>query len=314
MSSQAVTSGYRKRKLSYDSNEGRRHRIINPRFISANNITSIDSRLPSELENERAVSFSFESLPQELFCSVVGYLGPTSSTLCSLAQVTRCHRSMLKTIGDVMLPVAHARFRVPLPPKSECESSISLFVRHARISKDVHDHLAILEDCLKKDFPTPETFKDVTCAKVKNFVTADEVDHALDIALCLLGAGERSHHPSGFNLNNSHLAARIANSVGTTALEWRVSKLCAALGANAYKYAKTMMCETEADQINSHMHVTDEYSKEEDDFSISSSHSEDEDIYRLDRACMVMQLTIANDLEIARQVRLASGVTISYPK
>lgn len=301
VSSRCTTRRDRKRKLSFQSNECCHHRTLHPGCINTNNVL-ISSRPPA-IQHEDMHVASFESLPQELFCSVVGYLGPTSTTLCMLAQLTRAHGSLLKTIGDIMLPVARARFRIPLPPKSECESSISLFVRHARIAKDVHDQLSILEDCLNKEFPTSQMVKDITFPRAENFVTADELDHALDVALCLLGAGQCSHLYSGSN-------CRIANYVATTVLEWRVSKLCAALGANAYKYVNEMMRERDVTQPNSYVQVTDEYNQDEDECSVSSFHSEDENIYRLDKACMVMQLTMARDFEIVRQVRLAGGMTI----
>jgi hypothetical protein len=286
----------RKRKLS---TEFYHHGIAAPRFISAKMLKTLHPSPSLSHADERAASF--DTLPQELFCSIVAYLGPTSTTLVSLAQVTRGHRNMMKTIGDVMLPLAKTRFRIPLPMKSEFESSISLFVRHARIAKDVSDHLLVLEETLKKDFPTLETIKDTSGAG--NTVTSFEVDHALDVALCLLGAGQQCDF-----LSHSDLEARIANCAATTALEWRVSKLCAALGAKAYKYAKVIMCDPSQEQLNSaYLQVTDEYNEEEDDFSVESNHSEDEDVNRLDKACMVMQLTVAKDLDTARQIRNTSN-------
>lgn len=297
-----------KRKLS-DSIGYYCHSIVPPNFISAK---MIKTDQPPSIHNDG--NASFETLPQELFCSIVGYLGPTTATLCSLARVSKSHRNMMNTIGDVMLPAAKSRFRIPLPPKSIYESSICLFVRHARIAKDVYDNLLVLEETLQKDFPTLETVKDTAHCNdnVYTTVTSSEVDHALDIALCMLGAGQHSNLFSESSLGSSYLAARIANSAATTALEWRVSKLCAALGAKAYKYAKAMMCDPAEEQFNSaYFQVTDEYNQEEDEISMESHHSEDEDMNRLDKACMVMQLTVAKDLETARQVRLATGIAIA---
>ena len=298
--------------------------IVPPRFISAKTLKSEQSlhvRVDrSGLEpstfycpmlNDQATTPSFVSLPQEIFCSVVGYLGPTSTTLCSLAQVTPSHRTLMNTIGDVMLPVAKSRFRIPLPRKDESESTISQFVRHARIAKEVHDNLLVLQRTLQKDFPALETMKDNTLGTSPGIVTSDEVDQSLDVALCLLGAGQsHSYLLSGSFLEKPDLAARITNSAATTALEWMVSKLCAELGAKAYKYAKVMMCDSAEEQIISPIQVTDEYNEVDDDFSESTSQTDHDDVNRLDKACLVMQLTIAKDFETSRQVRLATCTAV----
>jgi hypothetical protein len=241
---------------------------------------------------------------------------------------------MMKTIGDVMLPTAKSRFRTPLRPMSETESSISLFVRHARAAKDVHDHLLVLEDTLEKDFPTVESIRDNSFFKSENTVLSSEVDYALDIALCLLGEGQRHHH---FTIKPEFEAfegaARLSANAATTALEWRVSKVCAALGAKAYKYAKAMMCDPaefqfhspyqvtdqyhelsnnyhlqyhSTDDFNSPIQVTDEFHEGEDDFSVDSFHEENEDADRLEKACLVMQLTVTRDMEAAQGIRMAT--------
>ena len=114
---------------------------------------------------------SLASLPVELFCSVVAYLGPTSSSLCALCRVSRHHNAVMTSIGDVMLRRARLRFRVPLPPRTSggaigggddgrgvatttiVESSVSLFVRHARVSKAVHDRLEGLVGTMRRGGP-----------------------------------------------------------------------------------------------------------------------------------------------------------------
>ena len=296
----------RKRKSSSDPNQFYHRDVVSKQFISTKMLNTMhQSRMHCDDD-----SASFESLPQEMYCFIVAYLGPTSSTLCSLVQVSRSHRDIMNTIGDVMLPVAKSRFRKPMPPKSECESSLSLFVRHARIAKYVHDNLLPLESILEKDFPTLETIEDASFSKSVSTVTSREVDHALDIALCLLGASYFNEQGS----ETSFQAAKIADSASTTALEWRVSKLCAAFGAKAYKYAKVVMCDPGRGELNFDslcVQVTDEYNEDEDDFSYGSANTEDEDITRLDKACMVIQLTIAKDIKTSQQVRLALDTNVS---
>jgi hypothetical protein len=211
----------------------------------------------------------------------------------------------MKTIGDVMLPEAKTRFRVPLAPKADCESSISLFVRHARAAKEVHDNLLVLEKTLAKDFPTFDLTKDDALLKSENTVTRCEVDFALDVALCLLDTSQRYSHLI-YNLQIFNSASKISANASTTALEWKVSKLCALIGAKAYKYAKAMLCDSVEDLLNTPYQVTDEYHDGVDDSSLCSVHSDDEYVL-VEKACAVMQLTVSRDIEIARQVQQASG-------
>ncbi|KAL7520252.1 hypothetical protein ACHAWX_004984 [Stephanocyclus meneghinianus] len=300
----------RKRKVSSHTHELYQNIIIPPRFTSAK-ILRISPPSPSRSEWQSA---SFEFIPQEIFCTIVAYLGPTSTSLCVLSQISRSHNAIMKTIGDVMLPEAKTRFRVPLAPMADCESSISLFVRHARAAKEVHDYLNVLEKTLAKDFSTFDSSKDDALSNSDNTVTRCEVDQALDIALCLLDLNQRYCHlsyQSNVKLFNS--ASKIAASAATTALEWKVSKLCALIGAKAYKYAKAMFCDSEEDFFTTPYQVTDEYHDGEDDTSLGSDHSDDEYVL-LDKACAVMQLTVSRDIEIARQIQQASGSVPSRSK
>ncbi|KAL3785357.1 hypothetical protein HJC23_011040 [Cyclotella cryptica] len=302
MANQAVDRD-RKRKVSCGTTEVYHSITISPRLISS----KILKTSPFPFSRRERESASFESIPQEIFCSIVAYLGPTSTSLSSLAQVTRRHNAIMKTIGDVMLPEAKTRFRVPLAPKADCESSISLFVRHARVVKSVHDNLLVLERTLAKDFPSFDSIKNEET--LEDTVTSYEVDQALDVALCLLGSSQRQCHLSDQSkseiLNSS---SEIAVNAATTALEWKVSKLCAVVGAKAYKYAKWRMCEPVEDLLHTSYQVTDKYHEAEDDSSLGSAHSDDEDnVNLLDKACTVMQLTVTRDIEIARQIQVASG-------
>jgi hypothetical protein len=324
----------RKRKLSYAPSD---HCIVPPRFISAKKLRVLcPSLLRSSFSSPHSSQpASFTALPQELFCKIVAYIGPTSSSLCALSQVTREHNAFVKTIGDAMMQRASLRFRIPLPPKSECESSISLFVRHARASKCVHDSLEVLDGVLRKEFPvvgvtstsfhrgvskqhhaSPEPNSEITTTTTSldqcNRITIkpSEVDHALNIALCLLSAGKKHYH---IDLEQ---AMNIAESASTTALAWRVSSLCRILGAKAYQYAKARICsavELEEQHDYSIYQVTDVYRVEyeegdefeDDDLSVDSSDFDvvaDEDMMLLDKASLVMKLTVLRDASAHRQV------------
>ena len=266
---------------------------------------------------------SFTSLPQELFCKIVAFIGPTSNSLCALGQITRDHRAVMTTIGDAMLPRAKLRFRTPLPPMKDCESSISLFVRHSRVAKEVHDNLEVLSGVLKKDFPVVDipplddgmkysselslTHNAAPPALIPNdidIVKPAEVDTALNLALCLLGAGEQHY------FGDMDRAIETANNAATTALEWRVSSLCGQLGAKAYKYAKSRIFSPSDDDMFSAYAVTDEMpfedesDDEQDSYFESSDAEEAEDMKRMDKASLVMQLVVLRDMDAARQIRL----------
>jgi hypothetical protein len=259
---------------------------------------------------------SFSSLPYELFCNVVSYLGPTSASLCALHQVDRDHHAKLTTIGNIMLQRARLRFRTSLPPLSIHESSVSLFVRHARAAKVVHDACEILDSVLKKDFPVinpddtaEEDTKKPSCLDAvldidQYSVKPNEVNHALNTALCLLGAGKRHYFE-----DDPQRADDISESAATTALEMRVYCLCSRLGAKAYKYAKSRMCRRYDHEeylfSPNYAAVTDEmplddYSDEEDgdddDISLDPSEIEiDQDVSLLEKASMVLQLVVLQD-------------------
>ena len=261
----------------------------------------------------------FASLPRELLYDVVAFIGPTSSSLCALSQVSQYHKSIMSCVGDVMLARARLRFRIPIPPMSICESSISLFVRHARASKVVHDSLQVLENVLKKDFPYictssiadegASATKLSLCSAVDHHVSENnvsdddssslhsridgllnvvavepsEVNNALSIALCLLGC------PSSIEDLNGR---KIYESAATTALEWRVDLLCSVLSAKAYKFAKSRMCRRYEQEDNdmSYVEVTDEMVRFDEDGEDSDSLNDDHEDISLDPSDMDMQI------------------------
>jgi len=76
-------------------------------------------------------------LKPEFLCSILGFLGPTSQSLISLAMVNKKFSDSMRAIGKTMLPRAKSHFRIPLKPKSAIESPTSLFVRHTRICSKI---------------------------------------------------------------------------------------------------------------------------------------------------------------------------------
>ncbi|KAL9191083.1 hypothetical protein ACHAXT_000789 [Thalassiosira profunda] len=333
-----IANGKRKKSAGEAAAAAAHASIVPPRFISCKMMrTSLAPRpvTPGTAAcTEPPPKASFAALPREMFCNVIAYLGPTSSALCALSQVSREHNAIMRSIGDVMYQRARLRFRTPLPPKSGCESSVSIFVRHARVSKAVHDKLETIDTVLSKDFPIIDTSQDSkppydylpqspgssSSLSIRVGVEPCEVINALNIALCLMGCPKK-HYFDDFNE-----AGEIAKNAATTALEWRVSSLCSKLGAKAYKYAKSRMClryERE-DELFSAYAVTDEMSLEEDEGSDYDEYEEeaasldsgleiDEDIAMLDKASLVMQHVVLRAREKQHQAR-PTGQATQVPK
>ena len=295
----------------------------------------------------------------------------------------------MTSIGDVMLHRARLRFRVPLAPRGGVavgifgggggvvslyveESSVSLFVRHARSSKAVHDRLEVLDGISRKVFPSvladyamdggddgndrrdassteaspsagseatfPDRISDLdqmssrdddpsdtvgSCSDRLDVVTPSEVGRALNVALCLLGC------PNPDYFVDPHEADIISYHASTTALEWRVHKVCGAIGVKSYKYAKSRMCRRydREDEIfyNAYHAVTDrmmmshhdnrprapsaaplddddsDYYDDDDDTVDPGDIEAEEDMMLLDKASLVMQHVYLREQDAARR-------------
>jgi hypothetical protein len=147
---------------------------------------------------------SLDSLATDVFGNVLDFLGPTSQSLISLAQVNKKFHLTMKSIGDAMLPRALRYFRKPLRPKSLCESSTSLFIRHARICSQVLTDLENLRKILDRE---PDT------------VLEEEVYNALFVARNLLDV------VSGFSLS----------------LEKLILTTCGKCGGRVFKHFKNVI-------------------------------------------------------------------------
>ncbi len=313
-------------KMNIFTGNRKRKRTM-PRFCSSKHLKQTKTTEPTELLNQGSDA-SFEAFPREIFCNIVSYIGPTSSSLCIIGRLSRYHREMMNTIGDVMLERAKLRFRTPLPPESHSESSISLFVRHSRVAKVVHDNLEMLESVLEKEFPVTDI--SITNGYLKNYdpphnspdtvvprrmivVEPHELENALNVALCLLGAG-REHY-----FCDVEQALHISKNAATTALEWRVSSICGKLGAKAYKYFKARILssnEQETDEMFSSFTVSDEFNiehghldddiEDKQDFHFETYQPDEaQDMKRLEKSCFVMQLVVLRDIENASEIRYA---------
>mmetsp|Transcript_6012 Transcript_6012/g.8937 ORF Transcript_6012/g.8937 Transcript_6012/m.8937 type:complete len:453 (-) Transcript_6012:235-1593(-) len=130
---------------------------------------------------------NFNFLPLDVLIHTLSFLGPTSLSLPRLAQLTRYHSSVMKSVGDSMLHQARNSFRKPLEGNKSTmkkqisrkrklsflnttqgefrdhrpnedqdivveESSISVAVRHARACRRVHERCVLLKRVLDKAF------------------------------------------------------------------------------------------------------------------------------------------------------------------
>lgn len=159
------------------------------------------TRVSAKADTTISYAGSLGSLPPELFCHVLSFIGPTSSSLLSLSQLNHSFHGTMKAIGNAMLPRACAHFRAPLPRKTVLESSTSLFVRHARTCSRIINDLAELRNLLNR---------------AQGSLTMNDVKTAMDLALSLLEIS-----PS--------LSASLERQILTT---------CGKCGGSVFKYCK----------------------------------------------------------------------------
>ena len=157
-----------------------------------------------ESSNSHDAHAPLERLPAELFCHVLSFVGPASTTLLALTQVNQYFRGTVTAIGNAMLPRAQAHFRVPLAPKSSLESNTSLFIRHARVCSKVLCDLTQLRSML---------------SETANGYDEDQVQYSMNMALKLLEIG-----PSL-----------------SVSLERQILSTCGKCGGKAFKYSKSML-------------------------------------------------------------------------
>ena len=226
-----------------------------------------------------------------------------------------------------MLHRALLQCRTPILANSPCESSISLFVRHARVSRAIQDKLEVLEDVSQMDFPSstdsassednqkfptevPSSLSfEAALIEGRNRKIALPWDilNALNIALCLLGC---TVHHYFTNVNDPKEVS--SKHAAKTAMERRVTNLCSKIGAKAYNYAKFRMVRRQEreDQVFWAYNAAtyDDHSEEgesdddEDYDNISMESSEhDDDMIILEKSCLVMHYIVLRQQQNATQ-------------
>ncbi len=276
----------------------------------------------------------FDSLPLEVFYNIVAYLGPTSSSLCHLSQLTHEYNSIMTSLGDVMLHRALLQCRTPILANSPSESSISLFVRHARVSRAIQDKLEVLENVSQMDFPSntdsassedchesptevPRSLSfeaALTECRNRKIALPWDILNALNIALCLLGC--TVHHYFTNANDPKEVSTKHAVKI---AMERRVTNLCSKIGAKAYNYAKSRMVRRQEreDQVFSAYNTaatSEEHSEEgesdvddDDDedydniFMESSEQEGNDDVLILEKSCLVMHYVVLRQQQNATQ-------------
>jgi len=272
-----------------------------------------------------ASSHGLAGLPQELVFKIISYIGPRSSSLLNMSQLdTHFHRLMTR-VGDAMLIRAQSNFRILLPKLHPVESSLSLFMRHARCCKEIESKCNQLKHILAKDCIVGSILGPVVVRSLRvtspqgilqnnsdnnnnsdnhnkpvcvmNAVTLEEIDTALTIALEIIGQDVLSYflatrHVMIKDVDENLIASERRNIIQhcSATLENRVLSLAGQCGGKVYKYIKMrQIIRTGCSNIDD---TNDLGGKE-------SAESKDEE--RMDRARLLMQLVICRDLELAKQ-------------
>ena len=159
---------------------------------------------PASKRLKPTVQSKLESLPAELFCRVLSFVGPTSPSLIALSELNKTMNRTMNAIGSAMLPRARSNFRIPLEPQSPMESCTSLFVRHARTCSQVLTTLMQLREQLSPSHAA---------------IYVANMDKAIDTALHLLDVGPTL----------------------SVSLERQILSTCGKCGGMAFKLSKCMV-------------------------------------------------------------------------
>jgi hypothetical protein len=280
----------------------------------------IDQLPPSSLARRQAQApepdeTNINSIPQEIFLKIISFIGPASSSLLSIAQVSKRHSALMAQVGDAMLTRAQSNFRVLLPKLHPMESYLSLCIRHVRCCHDIQKKCTTLKQGLDKDFLVGCCLDTLVRGNVNNFglnevpsspnkapqndtkatanesITMKEIDDALNLSLELLGADTISYF-----MANRPMATNSITFLGqkrssiiqhcSTALEYQVLALCGRCGGKVFKYMKLRnWLRNEGTNVTSLFSDIVERWKDEE---------------RMDRARLIMQLVLSRDLELSR--------------
>lgn len=255
-----------------------------------------------------------DCLPEELFFKIISFIGPASSDLITLTQVNRRYSKIMTQVGDAMLIRAKSSYRILLPRIYRDESLMSLCTRHVRCFQDFMNKCNLIKNILEKDFvkgcitdaltrgcislPALNELKaaiakrDVnvndtkTTVKTIDPVTVTEIDQALDVALDLLGADNKTYflankiapfdasHPTFYGTGRTNILGYFSEKI-----ENQILSLCGKCGGKIFKYVKMMS-------------LIQDYGGHTTSTLVSNTIHRWKDEERLDRARLVMQLVV----------------------
>ena len=175
---------------------------------------------------------SFESLPDDLFCVVLSYLGPTSSSLLSLAQTNRRFRRQIYQIGNNFI----LRASRDADTVDTCntvaktttvgdgkKSSICLFLRHAQPCQRIYEECHQLHEYIERTVSSHE----VLCK-------------VLSKAFDLVSISSRYLRSNSEIRQDRH----IFSTERLRVLEDFALKVCGKCGAKGFKWAKSQLTAT----------------------------------------------------------------------
>lgn len=272
---------------------------------------------------------NLSSLPQELILKTISFLGPRSNTLVHLSLVDKRFQRLMTRVGAAALARAKANFRILLPKLNPVESNLCLFMRHSQSHHEIQSKCQQLKKILRKDFVlgccfgpiivrSLETDRDQDRAKgqqdvastssstsISNNISAaadaaadravstGEIDSALDIALELMGQDVISYFLESCKLTISDVDRDLVSSERRNIiqhcaenLEFQVLSLAGQCGAKVYKYIKMQQAIQGCWDM---------------DHGVLKPTASRDDVHRMDRARLLMQLVICRDFELARK-------------
>ena len=140
------------KKFKSNATELKFRKSISPSSDDEN--TDFCLRNGNEVVQKRIISHdpSLESIPTEVFCYILSFLGPRSMELVTLSEVNVRFNKVMGDIGDAMVTRAEAVFRGNVQSRDICMSSISKFVKLSRECYDVQQQISSLSKIVKKNF------------------------------------------------------------------------------------------------------------------------------------------------------------------
>jgi hypothetical protein len=202
------------------------------------------------------------AMPQELIFQIVSYIGPNSSSLKDLARVNKMFHRTLSIIADSIMENVKHYFRIPLPKLHVQESKLSHSIRHYRSFLDIRNKSNELKRLIEKDFVVncflgpviirpmsprcPNSTRMIEGPTGGEPISMEEIEHALDIALELIGLDSLSYFLAKGSFKITDIDEQLVFSSSrlnmlrhfSGDLEDKVFALVGRCGGKVYKYLR----------------------------------------------------------------------------